>query len=166
MEPGICENGTIYSHLNIWMILGLLRADRPDRALELWRTNLTGYLKDENDLRGRVPPYMMANCYYGPDHRNNAYQMEFTWITGSLAWLNIVPLRDMLGVKADYSGLVIAPCLPTEWGEVSAVREYRGGCYEITISRGMEKGIWLDGEKVTGNILPALAGPHKVKVTI
>jgi len=26
MEPGICENGTVYSHVNVWMILGLLRA--------------------------------------------------------------------------------------------------------------------------------------------
>ncbi len=166
MEPGICENGTIYSHLNIWMILGLLRAGMPDRALELWRTNLTGYLKDEHDLRGRVPPYMMSNCYYGPDHRNNAYQMEFTWITGSLAWHNTVPLRDMLGVKADYRGLVIDPCLPSEWDDVSVVREYRGGQYEIIINRGSEKGIWLDGKKMDGKVLPALAGQHAVKVVI
>jgi cellobiose phosphorylase len=57
---------------------------------------------------------MMVNCYYGPNHRNNAYQLEFTWITDSLAWLNTVPSRDMLGVKADYRGLVIDPCLPSE----------------------------------------------------
>jgi cellobiose phosphorylase len=148
------------------MMLGLLRYRMGDRALEVWRTNITGYLKDENDLRQRVPPYMMANCYYGPDHRNNAYQMEFTWITGSLAWLNIVPLRDMLGVKADYRGLRIDPCLPSEWNEVTAVREYRGARYEITLSHAAEKGIWFDGEKLDGNLLPALEGRHVVKVGV
>jgi cellobiose phosphorylase len=166
MEPGICENGTVYSHLSVWMMLGLLRYGMADRALDLWRTNITGYFKDENDLRRRVPPYMMANCYYGPDHRNNAFQMEFTWITGSLAWLNVVPTRDMLGVKADYRGLMIEPCLPSEWDEVSVLREYRGGKYDIQITRGAEKGIWLDGVKLGGSVLPILSGTHKVKVGV
>jgi cellobiose phosphorylase len=166
MEPGICENGTIYSHLNIWMMLGLLRYGMADRALALWRANITGYLKDEKDLRGRVPPYMMANCYYGPDHRNNAYQMEFTWVTGSLAWMNIVPMRDMLGIQAGYRGLIINPCLPQEWNEVSATRSYRGGKYAITITRGADKGIWIDDVLQTTNILPALTGKHKVSVVI
>ncbi len=166
MEPGICENGTVYSHLNVWMMLGLLRYGMADRALELWRTNITGYVEDEGDLRRRVPPYMMANCYYGPDHRNNAFQMEFTWITGSLAWLNVVPVRDMLGVKADYGGLIIEPCLPTEWNRVAVTREFRGGTYEITISQSDEKGIWLDGTKFTGIVLPVLTGTHTVTVGV
>jgi cellobiose phosphorylase len=153
MEPGICENGTIYSHLNIWMMLGMLRYRMADRALDLWRTNITGYLKNENDLRGLVPPYMMANCYYGPDHRNNAYQMEFTWITGSLAWLNTVPMRDMLGVKAGYRGLEIDPCLPTEWNEVEVERTFRGTVYKIKIARGADT-LKVDGNLMEGTVLP------------
>jgi cellobiose phosphorylase len=157
--------------LNIWMMLGLLRMGMADRAIELWKTNLTGYLKGEDDLRQRVPPFMVSNCYYGPDHRNNAYQMEFTWITGSLAWLNTVPLRDMLGVKPDYAGLRIEPCLPTAWGEVDVERSYRGAEYQIHIHKQREGSagsmqIKVDGLKIAGDVLPILAAGQTCQVDV
>jgi cellobiose phosphorylase len=173
MEPGICENGTIYSHLNAWMMMGLLRMGMADRALELWRNNAPGYFHDEDDLRQASPPYMYANCFYGPDHRNKAFQMEFTWITGSLAWFNNIFLKEMLGAKPDYAGLRIDPCIPSEWKECSIVRHYRDATYNIRILNpdGLQKGsleITLDDIPITGDFLPIVEDGkiHDVRVLL
>ena len=173
MEPGIAENGTIYAHLNIWMILGLLKHGMADRAYELFRRITPGYVKDENDIKQKCPPFMYANCYFGPDHKNNAFQMEFTWITGSVAWFNNVLLKNMLGAKAGYEGLEIDPCIPSHWEKCEVDRYYRGSVYNITIHNPdrVEKGsleITVDGQRIEGNVIPAFSDGknHKVDVTI
>jgi cellobiose phosphorylase len=174
MEPGICENGTIYTHLNIWMILGLLRMGKADEAYALFRKNAPGIYSPENQVwKQNSPPYMYANCYYGPDHRNKAYEMEFTWITGSLAWLNSVFLNEMIGAQAAFGGLRIDPCLPSTWRECRVVRYYRGAVYDIQIQNpsGIQQGdleIRLDGEALDGQILPlsARGQRHRVEVLL
>ena len=173
MEPGICENGTIYSHVNIWMILGLLSLGRADKAYEAFKRITPGYYMDENDLKHKCPPYVYANCYYGPDHANNAFQMEFTWITGSIAWYNMVMAGRFLGVEADYDGLRIQPCVPSSWKEYSYTRKYRNSTYEIAFKnpKGLQLGnvsITIDGKAIEGNLLPIYndGGVHKVVVEI
>lgn len=159
LEPGVCENGTIYSHLNIWMILGLLRYNMADKAYEVFRKISPGYIDGPEDRKGNCPPYMYANCYYGPAHRNNSFQMEFTWITGSVAWFNTVIINEMLGVKPTYNGLQIDPCLPSGWKEVKVTRNYRGCNYEITLRNpdGRNHGdvrLMVNGQPVEGSVLP------------
>ena len=172
MEPGIAENGTIYSHLNIWMILGLLRIGKGNLAYELFKKVSPGYLVSADDNKDNNPPFMYANCYFGPDHKNSAYITEFTWITGSVAWFTTVLLNEMLGVKPDFGGIVIDPCLPAEFKHCTVKRVYRGAEYDITIEnpKGLEKGavsVTVDGEAIEGARLPLFeGGRHEVKVTI
>lgn len=159
MEPGTCENGTIYSHTNIWMTLGLLKCGQADRAYELLRRVLPGYYHDEDDPKRRCLPYVPANCYFGPDHRNNRFQMEFSWVTGSVAWFNHVLLQYLIGARAEFDGLRVDPRLPSGWTECQVDRHYRGGVYQITIRNphGLQTGrveLTLDGVKITGNVLP------------
>ncbi|MBO4583639.1 MAG: hypothetical protein J5756_01085 [Clostridia bacterium] len=172
MEPGIAENGTIYSHLNIWMILGLLRIGKGNLAYELFKKVSPGYLVSEDDNKDNNPPFMYANCYFGPDHKNSAYITEFSWITGSVAWFTTVLLNEMLGVKPDFGGIVIDPCLPSEFKSCTVKRVFRGAEYNISIEnpKGLEKGavsIVVDGEAIYDNRLPLFEdGKHEVKVTI
>jgi cellobiose phosphorylase len=159
LEPGICENGTVYSHLNIWMILGLLRYGMGDKAYQVFQKITPGYVDGDMDLKQRCPPYMYANCYFGPEHRNNSFQMEFTWITGSVAWFNTVPVQEMLGVRADYDGLIIDPCLPSTWENCEVERTFRGASYHIKIlnPHHLQRGqvsLSLDGRPITGGRLP------------
>jgi len=172
MEPGIAENGTIYSHLNIWMILGLLRNGKANLAYELFKKVSPGYLVSEDDNKDNNPPFMYANCYFGPDHKNSAFTMEFTWITGSVAWFTTVLLNEMLGIKPDFGGIVIDPCLPSEFKNCSVKRVFRGAEYNITIEnpKGLEKGnvtVVVDGAPIEGTRLPVFeGGSHDVKVTV
>lgn len=173
MEPGIAENGTIYSHLNVWMILGLLKYGKADKAYEVFKKITPGYVKDGEDVKQKTPPYMYANCYFGPDHKNNKFQMEFTWITGSVAWFNHVLLDYMIGARAEFAGLKIDPCIPSEWEECSVVRNYRGSSYNINIKNPekLQKGnvqLILDGKNIEGNVIPVFndGKTHEVVATI
>jgi cellobiose phosphorylase len=171
MQQGICENGTVYSHVNIWMILGLLKAHKADEAYKVFQKITPGYIKDENDPKHKCPPYIYSNCYYGPDHKNNKFQMEFTWVTGSVAWFNNVLLREMLGAKAEYNGLLIDPCIPSEWSEYEVERNFRNSIYHIMIKNPEhiqhgELEISVDGKRINSNLIPVFSdgGRHEVKV--
>ncbi|MGN6644301.1 MAG: GH36-type glycosyl hydrolase domain-containing protein, partial [Verrucomicrobiota bacterium] len=174
LEPGTCENGTIYSHTNIWMILGLLKCGQPDKAYDLLRRILPGYYSGKpDDPKRECLPYVLANCYFGPDHRNNRFQMEFSWITGSVAWFNHVLLQHLLGARAEFGGLRIDPRLPADWKECRVERRYRGATYRITIRNphGLTSGrveLTLDGQLVPGNQLPMPVGnrTHAVIATL
>ncbi len=154
MEPGICENGTVYSHVNVWMILGLLRAGRIEEAYQAFKRITPGYFSgEENDAKQNMPPYIYANGCFGPDHKNNKLQMEFTWITGSVAWFYNVLTKEMIGIKPDFDGLVIEPKLPAGWNEVKVERVFRGKKFSIEISRSQTDNIRveLNGSVIGGN---------------
>jgi cellobiose phosphorylase len=154
MEPGICENGTVYSHVNAWMILGLLRAGHIEEAWQAFQRITPGYFSGENnDPKQNMPPYIYANGCYGPDHKNNALQMEFTWITGSVAWFYNVLTKEMIGIKPDFDKLVVEPRFPASWNEVSVTRNFRGKSFEIKIQRkDLDKiTLKLNGKVILGN---------------
>ncbi len=157
LEPGICENGTVYSHVNAWMVMGLLRAGMPDKAYETFRRITPGYpTEGEDDPKQKMPPYIYANGYFGPDHRNNKFQMEFTWITGSVAWYYNVLSREMLGIQPDYGGLRIDPRLPSHWDHCSALRKFRGKNFQITMERSEVAviRIILNSKVLSGTLIP------------
>lgn len=172
MEPGICENGTIYSHTNIWMILGLLKYGKADLAYKLFYEIAPGCITDENkEIKNKCLPYMFANCYLGPEHKNSAFQMEYSWITGSVAWYTNTMENYMIGARPTYNGLVMDPHLPFE--RASMKRMFRGAEYDIEIENPGKKfkdvklEITVDGKKISGNIVPDFGtGTHSVKVVV
>lgn len=173
MEPGICENGTIYSHTNIWMILGLLKYGKADLAYELFKKIAPGYMFGDNtEIKNKCLPYMFSNCYFGPEHRNSAFQMEYSWITGSVAWYTNTMESYLVGAKATYEGLMIDPHLPFD--KATITREFRQATYEIAISNPNGKfkadalDITVDGKAIDGVILPDFKDgkTHKVSVVV
>ena len=173
MEPGICENGTIYSHTNIWMILGLLKYGKADLAYELFKKIAPGYIVGDNtEIKNKCLPYMFSNCYFGPEHKNSAFQMEYSWITGSVAWYTNTMENYLVGARATYEGLVIEPHLPFESAKMK--RSFRGAEYDITVSnpsrlaKNYTLEITVDGKKLDGNIVPSFADgkTHTVCVTV
>ncbi len=168
LEPGICENGTIYSHGNIFMIYALLLRGDADRAYELFKRIVPGYLATADSPKKKSPAYILANGYYGPDHRNRPLQMEFSWITGSVSWY-VNAIQDLLiGVRREFDGLTIDPQLPTGWNEVRVQRTFRGKEFNVSIHRTGQRSLSLNGKSVSGNFLPLAdcSETNQVEVTI
>ena len=169
LEPGICENGTVYSHVNAWMVMGLLRAGMPDKAYEAFRKITPGYpTEGDQDPKEKMPPYIYANGYFGPDHRNNKFQMEFTWITGSVAWYYNILSREMLGIQPEYRGLRIAPRLPASWEQCSAVRQFRGKEFHIRMERSelTRIKVILNGKALADTLIPLASCQSRNQVQV
>jgi cellobiose phosphorylase len=77
-------------------------------------------------------PYCTGNYYCGPGHAREG-QNFFTWFTGNPAWLLRIGFDRLLGVRADFDGLRIDPCIPAEWDGVTVARRYRGATYRVRV---------------------------------
>ena len=65
----------------------------------------------------------------------------------------------IMGVRPNYKGLLIEPCLPAAWSECHIRRSFRGSIYDIMIRNNYGTGagvdrIIMDGKRVEGNLLP------------
>ena len=75
--------------------------------------------------------------------------------------------QGILGIRPDYDGLRVHPCLPDKMDGFTACRVFRGVRYEITVQRGEIKGLTVDGKAVAGDLVPLCDGPvARVTVTI
>ena len=168
LEPGICENGTIYSHGNAFMFLAQLMAGMGEEAYETFTCLTPGYMSSSDCPKQKCPPYVYANGHYAPEHRNNAMQVEFTWVTGSVAWWYNSVLEYMLGFRRDYDGITIDPCLPSAWPKASLQRNFRGKSFDVDIRRTGEFSLKLNGRAVEGRYLPlsSCSDENSVKVTV
>ncbi|HPY83041.1 MAG TPA: hypothetical protein PLU45_06755, partial [Bacteroidales bacterium] len=65
------------------------------------------------------------------------------------------------GVKPDYDGISIDPCIPKDWNGFSMSRQFRGATYAITVtnpnhvSKGVKQVI-VNGSPIQGTIIPIL----------
>ena len=79
--------------------------------------------------------------------------------------------QGLLGIVPDYDGLRIDPCIPPGWGSFHVTRRFRGVDYEITVANptGVSGGVTslrVDGEDVTGNLVPLAVGRDRVRVDV
>ena len=95
-----------------------------------------------------------------------------SWLTGTAAWMFVAASQAILGVKPQFDGLMIDPCLPQSVKELKVSRIFRGNTYEIEMENlaGGEKGVIsleVNGMKVDGKVIPLPEGEGKmVKVKV
>ena len=114
---------------------------------------------------------MLPGNVDGPDSPHHG-RAGWTWYTGSAAWLHRVVSEWVLGVRPEWDGLRIDPCLPPGWERARMVRPYRGCTYEISIERSdaSRKGaaeVVLDGEPLKDALIAPPCEPgarHRVQV--
>lgn len=98
-------------------------------------------------------------------------QAKNSWLTGTAAWNYITITQWILGIKPDYEGLKIDPCIPSDWSGYTIHRHFRNADYTITIdnqnhvSKGIEN-ITVDGELISGNIIPVFNDGQKHDVHV
>jgi cellobiose phosphorylase len=168
--PGTKENGTIFNHPVAWAVIAETVLGRGARAYEMWHKN--SFLTRGRDPDYRAEPYVYAEYVNGPDSVRYG-QGEFTWMTGTAAWMWRACLDYILGLRATYDGLLINPCLPAQWDGFRARRPFRGDVYEVEVTNPdhVETGvreIVIDDEPFEGNlVVPVGDGEtHSVRVTM
>ena len=169
--PGYKENAGIFCHNNPWIIAAETVVGHGDRAFDLYSRIAPAYREEISDLH-KMEPYVYSQMIAGKDVANFG-QAKNSWLTGTAAWNFYVISNYILGVKPDWDGLKIDPCVPHTWDGYEISRKFRGATYQIAIKnpdhvcRGV-KSVTVDGQAIDGNVLPAFGDgkTHQVEVVL
>lgn len=168
---GYKENAGIFCHNNPWIIITETMLGNGDRAFEYYRKIAPAYLEEISDLH-RVEPYAYCQMIAGKDAHKPG-EGKNSWLTGTAAWNFAAITQYILGVKPDYHGLAVNPCIPKSWDSFAVSRKFRGATYNIKISNPDHvssgvKTITVNGETIDGNVLPVLekGATAEVEVTL
>lgn len=166
---GYKENAGIFCHNNPWIMITETLIGNGDRAFEYYSKIAPAFLEEISDLH-RVEPYVYAQMIAGKDAYKPG-EAKNSWLTGTAAWNFAAITQYILGVKPDYNGLGVNPCIPKGWKGFKVSRKYRGATYNIEVKNpnGVSKGIasiTVDGQAVQGNVLPLLAAGSAGNVVV
>ena len=169
--PGAKENASMFCHAAAFKIHADLRLGRGNEAYATLKKILPA--SPGRDIETyKAEPYVFPEYVNGPGHPSPG-EGAFTWLTGSVDWVFMALTEGILGVRPEYDGLRIRPCLPAAWREAGMRRVFRGAVYDIRVhnraaSSGGGVSIFVDGEKVpSGLIRPHGDGKtHKVEVSV
>ena len=168
--PGYKENGGIFCHNNPWIVLAETQLGHGGRAFDIYKRTCPAYIT--NQKLHHTEPYVYSQMVAGP-YAPRFGQAKNSWLTGTAAWTFYAATQGILGVKPDYEGLKIDPCLPEKMSEVRITRKFRGSEYDIHLVNhaGDEKGtltLTMDGKRLEGNVVPVdkKPGKHVVEVVL
>jgi cellobiose phosphorylase len=165
--PGARENGGLYTHAGLWAVQAECVLGRRRHAWALLKRFWPVYRGMDPD-RYQVEPYVSPGSVDGPQSPHYG-RGGWTWYTGSAAWMLRVSTEWLLGVRPEWDGLLVEPCLPPGWKGFSMTRAFRGSTYLIDVS--VEKGpaqIVVDGKPLDSRLVPAFGDgrEHRVAVRI
>jgi cellobiose phosphorylase len=167
--PGYKENAGIFCHNNPWIMIAETVIGRGDRAFDLYKKICPAYREEISDLH-RMEPYVYSQMIAGKD-AGRIGEAKNSWLTGTAAWNFVAISQAILGVKADYDGLRVDPCIPSDWPEFTVTRVYRGASYRIHIMNPdkAQKGVktmTVDGKPIEGNLIPVFESGTKHLVEV
>lgn len=162
--PGYKENAGIFCHNNSWIMIAETVLGRGELAFDYYKKIAPAYREEISDLH-RMEPYVYSQMIAGSDARLHG-QAKNSWLTGTAAWNYVAITQYILGVRADFDGLVIDPCLPPQIKEVKIQRKFRGAIYRIHIKNNCSGNYQLkvNGVNLDGKVIPAANQSGTVEV--
>ena len=104
----------MFCHNNPWVMIGEARLGRGERAFEYYRKICPAYLEEQAELH-RTEPYVYAQMIAGRQAARPG-EAKNSWLTGTAAWNFVALSQWILGIRPEYDGLRIDPCVPAGLG--------------------------------------------------
>ncbi len=152
---GVKENGAIFSHPNPWAWVAEAKLGRGDQAMKYY-DSLNPYNQNDMIETRYAEPYSYVQFIMGRDHQDHG-RANHPWLTGTSGWAYVAATNWILGVRLNFDGLIVDPCIPTDWPGFEVSREWRGATFKIevknpdNVSKGV-KSLTLNGQVVEGAI--------------
>jgi cellobiose phosphorylase len=166
--PGLKENAGIFCHPNPWAIIAECILKRAEKAWNYWLTISPSWREEISEIH-RQEPYVYAQMIAGPDHPRFG-EAKNSWLTGTASWALVSATQWILGIRPDYQGLIIDPCIPADWQDFRVQRWFRGVLYTIVVERKPNEKYELkvDGNLLSGKTIPVFSpgSEHRVEVTL
>ncbi len=125
---GYKENAGIFCHNNPWVIIGEAMAGRAEDAWRHYQKITPAFTKDQA-LR-KVEPYVFCQMVAGKDAFKPG-EGKNSWLTGTAAWTWKAVSEALLGIKPQFDGLLVEPCIPM--GTYRIHRRFRDADYHLVI---------------------------------
>jgi len=154
--PGYKENGSVFCHTNPWIMIAEAMLGNGSAAYDYY-LRINPSKREEISEVHRCEPYVYAQMIAGRE-ASTFGEAKNSWLTGTAAWNYLAITQWILGVRPEFAGLNLDPCIPQDWDGYSMQRTYRGNRLNITVhnphhvSRGVAK-VEVDGRQIEGNML-------------
>ena len=124
-----------------------------ERAFELYKKIAPAYLEEISEIH-KTEPYVYSQMIAGKD-AVRAGEAKNSWLTGTAAWNYYTVSQYILGIRPEFDGLRIEPCLSKDIKECNITRKYRGTLYRISIINNNtgKTIVTADNGTVDGNIV-------------
>ncbi|WP_147678116.1 GH36-type glycosyl hydrolase domain-containing protein [Algibacter pacificus] len=166
---GYKENGGVFCHNNPWVMIGETMIGRGDEAFNYYSKIAPSFLEDISELH-KVEPYVYCQMIAGKEAFKPG-EAKNSWLSGTASWNFYAITQYILGVKPDYNGLSINPCIPKKWHGFKIKRVFRGVTYYIEVknpnhvSKGVEQ-ILVNGKAIKTAIVPILEQGKAHHITV
>lgn len=155
--PGTKENGGIFLHTNPWVVIAETIMGNGERAYEYY-SQINPVYKNDIIEEYECEPYVYAQNVLSDEHPQFGLGRN-SWLTGTASWMYQAGIGFILGIRPDYSGLIIDPCIPGKWNGFKVTRKYKEAVYDIEVKNpgNKNKGVYrleVDGREISGNIAP------------
>ena len=152
--PGYKENGSVFCHNNPWISIAETKIGRGDEAFDIYRRLSPAYVESVSEIH-KTEPYVYSQTIGGRES-SSLGEAKNSWLTGTAAWSFVNISQAILGIKPDYDGLRIEPCLPKEITSYKVQRIFRGCKYLIEVldeNLGYTE-VTIGGEVLEDNLIP------------
>ncbi len=170
-NPGSKENAAMFNHTQGWAVMSQAILGNNDKAWAYLKAALPGFYNDIAEIR-ETEPYVVAQTTCSKFNPKFGAS-RVSWLSGAATWNYHAATQYILGIRPDYDGLRLVPCLPTHWPEVTVNRKFRGRNFAIKIKNGGGSGtgvtrLVVNGETISGNLIPAnkFKDSNTVEVTV
>ncbi|MFZ0533159.1 MAG: glycosyl hydrolase family 65 protein [Anaerolineales bacterium] len=154
--PGYKENGSVFCHTNPWIMIAEAKLGNGAAAHDYY-LRINPSKREEISEVHRCEPYVYAQMIAGREAPTYG-EAKNSWLTGTAAWNYLAITQWILGIRPEFDGLRIDPCIPPEWNGFSVERSFRGSRLHITVhnpqhvSRGVTR-VDVDGVQNEGNLV-------------
>jgi cellobiose phosphorylase len=162
--PGYKENGSVFCHTNPWVMIAEAIIGNGDAAFDYYK-RINPSAREAISEVHRCEPYVYAQMIAGADAATHG-EAKNSWLTGTAAWNFVAITQWILGIRPELDGLRVEPALPSDWPGFTATRRLRGATYEITVKRGTEPGVSVDGKRIDGAVVPLAEPGSAVEVEV
>lgn len=168
-NPDTKENGGIFSQSQGWAILAESILGHGNRAFEYFMESSPASMNDKAEIRV-IEPYVhgqfvesITSPYEGRAHVH--------WLTGTASTVMVGCVEGICGMRPNAEGLVVSPAIPSEWDGFKILKNFRGTHLDIDVQNPdhVESGVKtviLNGETLSGNLIPADKLKSENKVTV
>ena len=154
--PGYKENAGIFCHNNPWIMIAETM-HRPRRSrLRVLQEDRARVPRGASARSTALEPYVYAQMIAGKDAVRHG-EAKNSWLTGTAAWNFVAISQYILGVRPDFDGLRVHPCMGGEVGKFTVTRKCRGAEYRINVKNSGKGGapkLTVDGKAIAGDLVP------------